>query len=37
VLVTNVVSFTRRYPARIANELSAWQRQLAPATLGKRP
>jgi hypothetical protein len=33
VLATNVVAFTRRYPARIADELAAWQRQLAPAAL----
>lgn len=32
-MVTNVVAFTRRYPARIADELAAWQRQLAPAAL----
>jgi hypothetical protein len=33
VLMTNVVAFTRRYPARIADELAAWQRDLAPGTL----
>ncbi len=34
-LVTNLASFTRTYPARIADELTAWQRQLAPAALGQ--
>lgn len=32
-MVTNVVAFTRRYPARVADELAAWQRQLAMAAL----
>jgi hypothetical protein len=37
VLVTNVVSFTRKYPARAAEELAAWQRQNATAASGERP
>jgi len=36
-LVTNLASFTRTYPARIADELTAWQRQLAPAAHGQLP
>jgi hypothetical protein len=31
LLVTNIVSFTMTYPARIADELTSLQRQLAPA------
>jgi hypothetical protein len=34
LLVTNLASFTRTYPARVAAELTAWQRQLAPAGPG---
>jgi hypothetical protein len=34
LLVTCLASFTRTYPARIADELTAWQRRLAPAPLG---
>jgi hypothetical protein len=30
-VATNVVAYTAKYPARIASELAAWQRQLAPA------
>ncbi len=37
VLVTNLASFSRTYPARAADELTAWQRQLAPAALGQLP
>ena len=37
VLVTNLASFSRTYPARVADELTAWQRQLAPAALGQLP
>ena len=37
VLVTNLSSFTRKYPARIADELTAWQHRLAPASLGQLP
>jgi hypothetical protein len=37
VLVTNVVSFTRTFPARAANELAWWQRRLVPAALGPPP
>jgi hypothetical protein len=37
LLVTNLASFTRTYPARIADELTVWQRQLAPAALGQLP
>lgn len=37
LLVTNLASFTRTNPARIADELTAWQRQLAPAALGQLP
>ena len=33
VLATNVVAFTRKYPARVADELTAWQNQLAAAAL----
>jgi hypothetical protein len=33
VTATNLASFTRKYPARIADELDALQRQLAPASL----
>ncbi len=36
-LVTNLASFTRTYPARIADELTAWQRQLAPAAPRQLP
>jgi hypothetical protein len=36
-LVTHLASFTRKYPAQIADELAAWQRQLAPAALGQLP
>ena len=31
MLVTNLASFTSTYPARVANELTAWQRQLGSA------
>jgi hypothetical protein len=31
VLVTHLAFFTARHPARIAGELAAWQRQLAPS------
>jgi len=37
LLVTNLASFTRTYPARIADELTACQRQLATAALGQLP
>lgn len=37
VLVTNLASFTKTYPARIADELTAWQCRLAPASLGQLP
>jgi hypothetical protein len=29
LLVTNLAGFTRTYPARVADELTAWRRQLA--------
>jgi hypothetical protein len=37
VLVTNVVSFTRTFPQRVAEELASWQRRLVPAALGQPP
>jgi len=33
VLVTRLAFFTARHPARIAEELTTWQRQLAPSAL----
>jgi hypothetical protein len=32
-IVTDLQSFTMTYPAHIADELAAWQRQLAPGQL----
>jgi hypothetical protein len=37
LLATNLDSFTRTYPAHIADELTAWQRQLPPTALGQLP